>query len=423
MLVPRAVVSLFLVSVCTAPSLAHAQLPATPGDWPSWRGPDRTGVSRETGLLKQWPEGGPKLLWKATGLGGGYATPSVAGGRLFVLGSKGQEEYLLALDIQDGKLLWSTQVGAVGKNDGPNYPGPRSTPTVDGDLLYALGSAGDLVCAATATGTILWRKQLVKDFEGSKPIWAYAESPLVDGDVLVCTPGGPTATMVALNKKTGAVLWKTEKPEANGPGYASAIVIEVDGIKQYIQFLGSGLIGVSAQDGRLLWRYNRHIGGPSCATPIFHDGYLFSTANGGDDAGGDALLRLSADGSEMRVQQIYLLRWIMSHHGGVLRIGEFLYGTTGAALVCVDFKTGKRRWQERSVGRGSQIAADGHLYVRNEQGVVALVEATPDGYTEKGRLRQPERSRFATFCHPVVASGRLYLRDEDMLFCYDVKEK
>src|SRR5947209_3301277 len=175
---------------CLLASVAVMSSAVRAADWPGWRGADRTGVSAETGLLKQWPEGGPKLLWKATGLGGGYATPSVAGGRLFVLGSKGTEEYLMALDIRDGKLLWSTLIGAVGKNTGPNYPGPRSTPTVDGEALYALGSDGDLVCAATASGTILWRKHLVRDFQGSLPIWAYAESPLLDGEVLVCTPGG-----------------------------------------------------------------------------------------------------------------------------------------------------------------------------------------------------------------------------------------
>jgi outer membrane protein assembly factor BamB len=339
------------------------------------------------------------------------------------MGSRGQEEFVLALDIQDGRQLWSTKVGLVGENTGPNYPGPRSTPTVDGNALYTLGSDGDLVCADTATGKIRWQKHLLKDFQGNRGTWAYAESPLVDGEAVVCTPGGATATMVALDKKTGAVRWKTEKPERNGAGYASAIMADVGGLRQYIQFLGTGLIGVSARDGKLLWTYNRHIGFASAGTPIFHDSCVFSSSSGTDGAGGDALVRLSADGDTVKAKEVYLVRAITNFHGGVVRMGDYLYGTAGAALVCMDFKTGTRKWRERAVGGGSLVAADGHLYVRGEQGDVALVETNPEGYKEKGRFRQPDRSRFATFCHPVVAGGRLYLRDEDVLLCYDVKEK
>jgi outer membrane protein assembly factor BamB len=396
---------------------------AAAGDWPCWRGPDRTGVSAETGLLKRWPLGGPRLVWKATGIGGGYSTPSVAGGRVFVMGSRGGEEFVLALDARDGRRLWSTRVGIVGENTGPNYPGPRSTPTVDGGLFYTLGSDGDLVCAATATGQVVWHKHLLKDFEGKRGTWAYAESVLIDGDTLVCTPGGHRATMAALDKRTGAVRWQAVKPEYNTAGYASAVVAEAGGVRQYIQFVGSGLMGVAARDGRLLWTYNRHIGGVSSGTPIVHDGYVFSSASGVEGAGGDALLRLSPDGKGgVQATEVYLVRSIVNLHGGVVRVGEFLYGTTRSALVCVEFKTGARKWLERGVGQGSLVAADGHLYVRGEQGDVALVEATPGGYHEKGRFRQPDRSAFSTFCHPVVANGRLYLRDEDVMLCYDVQE-
>jgi outer membrane protein assembly factor BamB len=404
------------------PPAAFAQLKAAPGDWPGWRGPDRTGVSTETGLLKKWPEGGPKLLWKATGIGGGYATPSVAGGRLFVLGSKDNDEYLMALDVKDGHPLWSTKLGIVGKNRGPNYPGPRSTPTVDGDFLYTLGSDGDLVCAKTGTGKFVWRHHLVKDFEGNRGVWAYAESPLIDGDVLVCTPGGPSATMLALNKKDGSVIWKMGMEYGNGADYASAIVAEVGGVKQYVQFLGPGVIGVSAKDGKLLWRYRKNVGGQSCMTPIFHDGCVFTSASGTQGAGGDALLRLHADGGEVKAKEVYLVRGMLSHHGGVVRVGDYLYGGGGVGLVCMEFQTGKVVWSDRSIGRGSLVVADGHLYLRGEGGAVALIEATPAGYKEKGRFRQPERSKFPTFPHPVVAGGRLYLRDEDKLFCYDVRE-
>jgi outer membrane protein assembly factor BamB len=397
---------------------------ATPGDWPGWRGPDRTGVSSETGLLKRWPPGGPRLLWKATGLGSGYSTPAVADGRLLVMGSHGNDEYVMALDTRDGRQLWSTRVGLVGVNTGPSYPGPRATPTIDGAFLYTLGSDGDLVCLETATGKLVWHHHLVKEFQGRRGIWAYAESPLIDHDTLICTPGGGTATMLALDKRTGAVRWKTVKKEYNGAGFASAIVVEAAGARQYVQFLGTGLMGVSAQDGTLLWFYKKHIGNYHAATPIFYDGCVFSSATAaGEGAGGDALLRLVADGSGVKAREMYLVHSIQAAQGGVVRIGEYIYGTTGVALVCMAFRTGVKQWQERSVGRASLMAADGQLYVRGEQGDVALVEATPDRYRENGRFHQPDRSRFPAFCHPIIAQGRLYLRDDDLLLCYEVNAR
>lgn len=417
----RALALTFIAIFLKAPTAVLAQPHAPGGDWPGWRGRDRTGVSIETGLLKKWPEGGPKLVWKATGLGGGYATPSVAGGRVFLLGSKGDEEFLHAVDVNDGQRLWSIRVGKAGENRGPNYPGPRSSPTVDGDLLYTLGSDGDLLCVATGNGKILWQHHLEKEFEGNRGTWAYTESPLVDGELLICTPGGPSAALLALDKKNGRVVWKTGLGDTNQAGYASIIVAETGGIKQYVQFIGSGVVGVAAKDGRLLWKYTGNVGGQSCATPIFHDGCIFSSASGTGTAGGDALLRLVADGPDVKAKQIYLVRSMCNHHGGVIRVGDYLYGSGGVGLVCMDFKTGARKWQDRSVGRGSLVAADGHLYVRGEQGQVALVEATPEGYREKGRFRQPSRSEFKAFAHPIIAAGRLYLRDADVLLCYALR--
>ncbi len=408
-------------AVCLCPAVA-APLRIGPTDWPCWRGPERTDVSKETGLLKRWPEGGPRLLWTATGLGGGYSTPSVAGGRVFLMGSRGNEEWVMSLDAATGKILWSTKVGAVGKNEGPNYPGPRCTPTVESDSLYTLGSDGDLVCADPDTGKVRWRHHLVKDFDGRRDTWAYCESPLIDGEKLICTPGGPTATLIALNKKDGSVIWKAAVPDYNFAGYASAIVAEVGGIKQYVQFLGAGVVGIAADDGRFLWRYRRNVGGQSCMTPIFYDGCVFTSASATGTSGGDALLRLVAHGRDVEAKEIYRVHHMKNHHGGVVRIGDSLYGTGGAALVCLDFKTGAVRWKERCVGKGSITAADGHLYVRGERGTIALVEASPTGYKETGRFQQPSRSRFPTFCHPVVAGGRLYLRDADLLFCCDIKE-
>jgi outer membrane protein assembly factor BamB len=407
----------------TALLLTTALLPAaaTAGDWPGWRGADRSGVSGEKGLLQEWPKDGPKLLWKATGLGGGYSTPALANGRIYLLGTRKNREHLIALDAKDGKELWATEIGTVARDGPPSYPGPRSTPTVDGDRLYVLGSDGDLFCTDT-DGKVIWRKNLDKDFGGSRGRWAYAESPLIDGDVLVCTPGGAKATLVALKKKDGEEIWRASVPEGNQAAYASPIVATVGGVKQYVQFLGGGIVGVAAKDGKLLWRYDKVRGTTNCSTPIIHDGHVFVSATGrGPSGSGGALLELTADGDSVTAKEAYLIRDLANHHGGVVRVGDHLYGTNNSGLVCIDFKTGETKWQDRSVGKGSVTAADGRLYVRGERGPIALVEVTPSGYKEKGRFDQPSRSRLNAWPHPVIADGKLYIRDEDVLLCFDVK--
>jgi outer membrane protein assembly factor BamB len=392
-------------------------------DWPGWRGPERTGVSAEKGLLAAWPEGGPKLLWSISGLGGGYASPAISGGRIFVMGSKDGNEYVRALSVESGKPLWAVKIGKVGENRGPNYPGPRGTPVVQGGRLWALGSDGDLVCLNTEDGKVVWRKQFERDFKGVRHTWAYCESPLLDGDLLVCTPGGPEATMLALEKDTGKVVWKAAKDYANGAGYASAIVAHAGKRKIYVQFIISGVLGVDAKTGKVLFWYRKNVGSVSANTPIYHDGHVFATAGGLDSAGGDALLKLVETDSGVEAKQVYLNRDLMTFHGGVVRLGEYLYGTGNGGLVCLEWGTGKVKWRHRSVGQGSLIAAEGRLYLRGTQGQVALAEASPEGYHEKGRFKQPRRTSFATFAHPVVANGQLYLRDDDLLFCYDVAMK
>lgn len=392
-------------------------------DWPAWRGPDRTGVSTETGLLKAWPEDGPKLLWAASGVGGGYATPTVAGGRVYLLGSKAGDEYVHALDAKEGKPVYAVKLGKVGENKGPQYPGPRSSPTVAAGKLYTLGSDGDLVCLQSADGKLVWRHHLVTDFEGNRPPWAYCESPLLDGDVLVCTPGGPSAAMLGLDAATGKVRWKTPLDIGNVAGYASPVAARVGDRKVYVQFMGAAVVCVDGTTGELLWKYRKNVGGVNAATPIVHDGCVFTTAAGDAGAGGDALLKLVPGEKGVSVKQVYLSGNMKNFHGGVVRLGEYLYGTGSGGLVCLHFKTGDVKWRHRSIGSGSLMAADGHLYLRNTSGTVALVEATPDGYREHGRFAQPQRSRFATFAHPVVADGKLYLRDEDVLLCYDVRAK
>jgi outer membrane protein assembly factor BamB len=392
---------------------------AVAADWPGWRGADRTGVSSETGLLKEWPKDGPKLLWKAPGLGAGYSSPAVVGDRIYTMGTRGKEEYALALDA-NGKQVWEAKVGPIGKDGPPSYPGPRCTPTVDGDRVYVLGSDGDLVCLDTA-GKETWRKNLAKDFGGVRGRWAYSESPLIDGDLLVCTPGGPKASLAALNKMTGEVVWTAAVPEGGEAAYASPVVAEVGGVKEYVQFLRNGVAAVAAKDGKFLWLFGRDTTSTQCSTPIVRDGYVFES-HAGPSGNGCALLQLTPDAPGYK--EIYFKKKVLdNHHGGVVLVGDHVYGTTGQTLACVELKTGEQKWSERSVGKGSIAAADGMLYVRGETGPVALVEATPSGYTERGRFSQPDRSGRPAWPHPVIAHGKLYLRDDDVLLCYDVAAK
>jgi outer membrane protein assembly factor BamB len=399
--------------------LALGTSAAIAADWPAWRGADRTGVSPETGLLKEWPAGGPKLLWKGTGLGAGYSSPAVVGDRIYTMGTRDKDEYVLALTADDGKQVWEAKVGPIGKDGPPSYPGPRATPTVEDDRVYVLGSDGDLVCLDTS-GKIRWHKNLATDFSGTRGRWAFSESPLIDGDVLVCTPGGPNASLAALNKKTGDVIWTATVPDGGEAAYSSPIVAEAGGVKQYVQFLRNGVAGVAAKDGKFLWLFGREPTSTNCSTPIFHDGCVFES-HAGPGGGGCALLRLTPDAPGYKAE--YFKKTLSNHHGGVVLIGDYVYGTTGQSLTCVDLKTGDEKWKERSVGKGSIMAADGRLYVRGEDGSVALVEATPEKYKERGQFKQPDRSKRPAWPHPVIANGKLYLRDDDVLLCYDVKAK
>jgi outer membrane protein assembly factor BamB len=404
----------------SATLLAYAAQPEGGGDWPQWRGPDRTGVARDTGLLKSWPANGPRLVWKAQGLGGGHSTPSIARGRIFGMSYRGEDEVVWALDAASGKALWATRITSANTSIGRQaQAGSNSTPTVDGDRLYALGNGGDLVCLQAADGKLQWKKSLVRDLGGRVPGWGYSESPLIDGEKVIVTPGGRVATLVALNKQNGEVIWNAQVPDGNGAQYASAIAADVEGQRQYIQFLQGGVVGVAAKDGKFLWRYENPANGTAnCATPIYRDNCVFA-ASGYGTGGGLARLTASPDG--VSATEVYFTRRMQNHHGGVVLVGDSLYGFDGSNLTCLNFKTGEVAWSDRSVGKGSVTCADGHLYVRSESGPVALVEATPARYVEKSRFEQPDRSSEPTWAHPVVAGGRLYLRDQDLLFCYDVR--
>lgn len=405
-----------------------ASVGTSTSDWPQWRGPERNGISPEKGLLKSWPAGGPKLVWQVNDIGDGYSTPVVVGERIYLMSNRGLEnEFVQALSTKDGKSIWTTRVGNVGNpNQNPPYPKARSTPTVDGNFMYALGSDGDLACLEAKNGKIRWLKNIRKEFGGQPGEWAYAESPLVDGDVVVVTPGGAEATIVALNKRTGAVLWKSAVPGGDPAGYASAIVVHAGGRKQYVQFLSKGIVGVDAKTGQFLWRYKEAAKGPAqYFTPVAGGEYVYGGALGV----GGGLVRLKADGS---AEQVYFERGLPNGIGGAVLVGDYLYGTeVGQALVAVEFTTGKVKWKAENVGWSSVAYADGLLYLHGVNGDIAIVEATPEAFREKGRFSPPNQPKHAqvgqfgemAFAYPVIANGTLYIRDLGTLWAYDIRAK
>ncbi|HUE82526.1 MAG TPA: PQQ-binding-like beta-propeller repeat protein [Pyrinomonadaceae bacterium] len=384
-------------------------------NWPQWRGPNRDGISKETGLLKQWPAEGPPLVWKTTGAGRGYSSFALTNGRLFTMGLRGDREFVIAFDLANGKEAWATAHGSAFRND--RGDGPRGTPTVDGDNIYALGGAGDLSCLEARTGRVLWTLNVLKKFGGSNITWGISESPLVIGDKVLINAGGPDASIVALNKKDGSLIWKSQSDRA---GYSSAIPVQVGGITQVVFFTSNRAVGLDSRDGRLLWEYPR----PSnrvanVATPIARANRVFISSDYGTGGG---VVEIKTDGNGVSAQEVYFTREMRNHHSSSVLVGDYLYGFSGSILTAMRFDTGEVAWRDRSVGKGALTFADGHLYCFSENGVVGLVEATPDGYREKGRFRI-EQDALPTWSHPVVAGGRLYLRDQDTIYAYDVRQK
>lgn len=392
---------------------------AIAADWPQWRGVKRDGISKETGLLQEWPEGGPPLRWTAKDIGTGYSTPSIVDGRVYLQTTRGEEEFATALNENNGDLVWSVPIGTVGVNRGPQYPGSRSTPTTDGELIYCLASGGELVCLEASSGELKWKRHLVEDFNGAAGNWAFAESVLIDGDVLVCTPGGDEATLVALNKLTGELIWKSPVPDIGTAEYASIMIQGAGKEKEYVQFLRKGVVGVNAETGELLWRYDATVDqGANILTPVVEGNLVFTS---GSRTGG-GVVELKEEGDGVTATQVYFDTALGASIGGAVLVDGYLYGTTSKVLFCADFKTGEIKWRERSVAPASICYADGRLYVRgHNEGEVALVEPSPEGYREKGRFAQPDRSEKKAWPHPVIANGCLYLRDENTLLCYDVR--
>jgi outer membrane protein assembly factor BamB len=386
-------------------------------DWPQWQGPNRNNLSSETGLLKQWPASGPPLVWSISGVGSGYGSIAIKGDRIFVQGSDGRRSILFVVNRADGKGLWSKALGAAGSND--RGSGPRSTPTVDGDRVYVLTENGDLACLKAADGTAVWQRNILKDFGGRNISWLISESPLVDGDHVIVSPGGPGAGIVALDKMTGNTVWASREL-SDEAGYASPVVADVYGVRTVMTLTGEAAVGVRASDGKLMWRYrpvaNRTA---NITTPLFFDNKVFYTTAYGTGA---ALLGLTAQGGEIKAQEIYFTREMQNHHGGVVLVNGYLYGFNNSILTCLDFATGQTMWRNRSVGKGSLTYADGHLYLLGEDNQVGLAVAAPGGYEEKGRFKVADQG-LPSWAHPVVSGGRLYIRNQATLTAYDIKAR
>ena len=419
-----------VVSVVALLSLAgalHAAKKASIAEWPQWRGPNRDGISPETDLLDEWPKDGPPLLYKASGLGGGYSSLAVVEGKIYTLGRRANKEELIALDAADGKILWSAPTGGT---DSPN-----GTPTVDGDRVYAVGHQGDLLCANVSDGKVLWKKNFGRDFGGKMMSgWGFSESPLVDGDRLLCTPGANDAMIVALDKKTGDTIWKAAMPAKvgakgqDGAAYSSIVISHGAGVKQYVQLVGRGVIGVRADNGETLWTYNAIANGTAnIPTPIVHGDYVFCSSGYNTGA---ALLKLTKSGNGVRAHEEYFLKpsVMQNHHGGMVLVGDYVYcgnGHNNGFPICVNLKTGKVAW-EPGRGPGQESAAiacaDGNLYFRYQNGLMALIEASPEKYHLKSTFQIPGTGQ-PSWPHPAIAEGKLYLRDQDLLFVYDIQAK
>ena len=389
------------------------QVAAQSTDWPQWRGPNRDGISKETGLLKSWPANGPTLLWKAKGAGSGYSSFAVANGKLFTMGLRGDREFIIAFDVANGKEVWaSSHGGGPFRND--RGDGPRGTPTVDGDRLYALGGNGDLSCLDPRNGKIIWSKNVLKEFGGSNIRWGISESPLVIGDKVLVNAGGPNASIVAMKKTDGSLIWKSQSDEA---GYSSAIPFNVNGSTQVVFFTGARAVGLDVRDGKLLWDYAKPSNDvANVATPIARANRIFISSDYGTGGG---VVEIKADN---KAEEIYFTKDMRNHHSSSVLVGDYLYGFSSQILTAMKFDTGEIAWRDRSVGKGSLVYADGRLYCLSENGVVGLVEASPAGYKEVGRFRIPQDS-LPTWTHPVVSGGRLFLRDQDTIYAFDVKDK
>jgi outer membrane protein assembly factor BamB len=388
--------------------------PSFGSDWPQWRGPDRSGVSTETGLLETWPPEGLEASWVATGLGRGFSSVAVADGVVYTMGQRDDAEWTIALDARDGSELWATRTGE--SFDSRRGDGPRATPTVVDDLVYSFGPDGDLWALSTEDGAAVWHLNVLERFDGKRPSWGLSESPLVDGDLVIVATGSSEGSIVAFDRHDGTIVWQSAGM-TDRPGYASAVIADVGGVRQAIYFTDESLNGIRLDDGRPLWRYERVANThANCATPVVHDNHVLATSS--YDTGA-ALLRLEPDGDGTRAEEVWFTREMKNQHGGVVLVDDHVYGFDNEILTCLDWRTGERKWRHRSMGKGALTAADGLLYVLTERGTLVLIEANPERYVERAKMFVETAK--SSWAYPVISGGRLYVRIHDQLRCFDIR--
>ncbi len=406
-----------------ATALLQATALAQQGPWPQWRGPGRDDLSTETGLLESWPEGGPKKLWTIATCGLGYSGPAIVDGRLYILGSRSGSEMVFCYNAKNGAEIWKAPLGPELKNDWGN--GPRGTPTVDmqagGKFLYTVGGQGNLVCLRTKDGSEVWSKAM-QDFGGITPRWGYSESPLIDQEKLLYTPGGKQGAIVALDKATGKLLWQTEEI-TDRAHYSSIVVKQHAGKTMGVQLLVSQVVGFDLEDGTVLWTVPWGGSVAVVPTPVFWEDCVYVTSGYG---AGCMLVRIADDWT---AEVVYDSNLISNHHGGVILLGEHLYGHSNRkGWTCQNIATGKNVWQDRrKLGKGAIAYADERFYCLDEDtGEVAIIAASSKGWKEHGRFTLQPQSELRSpqgriWTHPVIADGRLYLRDQELLYCFDVR--
>jgi outer membrane protein assembly factor BamB len=379
-------------------------------DWPQWRGPNRDGKSNETGLLDSWPDSGPRVVWKTTGLGEGYSSLAIVNGRIYTQGQRDRQEFVFAFDAKNGKKLWETVTSRDYRND--RGDGPRGTPTIDEKRLYAMTGDGVVVCLDVDTGKTIWSQNVAKTYGGSIPTWGYSESPLIDGSRLIVMPGGRGASLVSLNKADGSLQWKAGSDHA---GYSSAILVTVGGVRQVIALSGEAAIGVMEDNGELLWHYTKVSNRTAnIATPIFHDDSVFLSTNYGT---GCALLKLGPK----TMSEVYFSNEMKNHYSTSVLLDGYLYGYNDSILTAMQFTSGKVTWKNRSVGKGSVLYAEKRLYLLSEEGVIGLAEPSPEAYKEISRFHISKGS-LPTWSPLVISDGKMYFRDQDNLTSFDIKK-
>ena len=392
-------------------------------DWPQFHGPRRDNLSTETGLLKRWPEGGPKLVWKAGGLGHGFATVAIAKGMIYTAGDVGRDTRITVLDMH-GKTLWQAKSGAAFRR---TPPGSRATPTLDAGKLYHFTGQGDMTCLDATTGKSIWTLNVIEKFGGRNIRWGLSESPLVDGDRVVCCPGGREVAMAALNKHTGETVW-TCTGLGDKPGYTASILVDYGGLRQIVTIMANTAIGVAADTGTLLWTYGHKVPyEANCVSPVYHDGHL---ALAGTWGRGASLLKLNVQGRACTVEEVWRTKELDNEHGGIVLVDGCLYGQADGNhktrhWACLDWKTGKTLWTARGLpGRtGTTSTADGMLYMMSDQRTVALAPASPQGLDIVSRFKLPRGGRGAAWAHLVIFGGRLYVRHGTSLYAYDVRQQ